>query len=111
MGNITVIAGLIIDFEEEVQQRLIIDGNLIQALDGVTALGNELEEASNKNEIWNIIGYLLQPIDNSLQALSGAYELKSNSYNEDEKGNQEENGESFDVIGSWKLNIYGIPLK
>lgn len=29
VGNITVIAGLVIDFEDEVQQRLIIDGNLI----------------------------------------------------------------------------------
>lgn len=75
-------------------------GNWIQALGGVTALGNELEDISDKNAIYNIIGNLLQVIGNSLQALSGSYELKA-SYNKVEKSNQDENDESLDVIGSW----------
>lgn len=87
VGNITVIAGLVIDLEDEIQQRLIIDGNLIQALGGATALGNELEDISEEDDIYNIMGNLLQVIGNSLQALSGAYKLKA-SYNRGEKSNQ-----------------------
>lgn len=48
---------------------------------------------------------LLQVIGNSLQALSGVYELKSSRNNDDKyaKSSKEEKNEdiSLDVIGSW----------
>ncbi|PFW98120.1 hypothetical protein COL32_18980 [Bacillus pseudomycoides] len=117
VGNVTVITGLIIDFEDEIQQKLIIAGNWIQALGGATALGDEFEDTSNKDEIYNIIGNLLQSIGNSLQALSGVYELKASQYKDDtdeknskdEKNNKDENSKDeenddislLNVTGSW----------
>lgn len=102
IGNVTVIAGLVIDFEDEIQKKLIIIGNLIQALGGATALGDEFKDTSNKDEIYNIIGNLLQLIGNSLQALSGIYELKSSRSKDAKNSNEEKNNDiSLDVIGSW----------
>ena len=54
----------------------MIAGNWTQALGGLTALGR-IEDASDKDESFNIIGNLLQAIGNSLQAIGGIYELKS----------------------------------
>ena len=49
----------------------MIAGNWTQALGGLTALADEFEDASDKDESFNIIGNLLQAIGNSLQAIGG----------------------------------------
>ncbi|MFP7159730.1 hypothetical protein SFC34_28305, partial [Priestia aryabhattai] len=103
VGNVTVISGLVIDFKDTTQQKLIISGNWIQALGGATALGDEFQDTSNINEVYNIIGNLLQVIGNSLQALSGIYKLKANYINNKESSEKEEDNSiwSLDVVGSW----------
>ncbi|MGQ4706054.1 DUF6944 family repetitive protein [Bacillus thuringiensis] len=120
IGNVTVISGLIIDFKEETPIKLVIAGNWIQALGGLTALADEFEDTSDKDESLNIIGNLLQSIGNSLQAIGGIYELKSNREEQQySQGNQEndvekntdtqvnsetnenEEGQLIDTVGSW----------
>ncbi|OOR26951.1 DUF6944 family repetitive protein [Bacillus wiedmannii] len=120
IGNVTVISGLIIDFKEETQIKLVIAGNWTQALGGLTALADEFEDTSDKDEYLNIIGNLLQSIGNSLQAIGGIDELKSirnkeqsnkeRSVNDGEKdtdtqvnneANENEEGKLIDIIGSW----------
>lgn len=105
IGNVTVISGLVIDFKDTTQQKLIISGNWIQALGGATALGDEFQDTSNINEIYNIIGNLLQVIGNSLQALSGANELKASYIDNKEIPKKKEDNNnsiwSLDVVGSW----------
>jgi hypothetical protein len=101
IGNSLVIAGIVIDFKEETQKRLIITGNWFQALGGATALGDELqEEISKLYQIYNIIGNLLQSIGNSLQAIGGTYELKENNpiLVHDESS---ENGQTLQISGGW----------
>lgn len=102
VGNASVIAGLMIDFEGEIQQKLIIAGNWIQALGGAAALGDELEDTSDKNEVYNIIGNFLQAIGNSLQAVSGINELQaSRNENEENENKDTDDHLSLDVAGSW----------
>ncbi|MEK4694141.1 hypothetical protein MKX31_08775 [Bacillus sp. FSL M8-0063] len=120
IGNVTVISGLIIDFKEETQIKLVIAGNWTQALGGLTALADEFEDTSDKDEHLNIIGNLLQSIGNSLQVIGGIDELKSirnedqsnkeGNVNDVEKDtntqvnnetNENEEGKLIDIIGSW----------
>lgn len=120
ISNVTVISGLIIEFKEETQIKLVIAGNWTQALGGLTALADEFEDASDKDESLNIIGNLLQSIGNSLQAIGGIEELKSirnedrsnkegnvNDVEKDidtqvnKKTNENEEGKLIDIIGSW----------
>ncbi|WP_456363379.1 DUF6944 family repetitive protein [Priestia aryabhattai] len=105
VGNVTVISGLVIDFDDITQQKLIISGNWIQALGGAAALGDEFQDTSNINEIYNIIGNLLQVIGNSLQALSGINELKKNYIENKETSEKKQDNNntiwSLDVTGSW----------
>jgi hypothetical protein len=103
VGNVTVISGLVIDFKDTTQQKLIISGNWIQALGGATALGDEFQDTSDINEVYNIIGNLLQVIGNSLQALSGVNKLKASYINNKESTEKEEDNSiwSLDVVGSW----------
>ncbi|KAA6452624.1 hypothetical protein F8161_18655 [Bacillus cereus] len=120
IGNVTVISGLIIEFKEETQIKLVIAGNWTQALGGLTAVADEFEDTSNKDEYLNIIGNLLQSIGNSLQAIGGIDELK-NIRNEDHSSkegnlnngekdtdaqinnetNENREGQLIDIIGSW----------
>jgi hypothetical protein len=97
IGNVTVISGLISNFEKEIEQKLIISGNLIQALGGLVSLADELEDTTASGQLYNIIGNLLQSIGNSLQAIAGTYELEN-----EQKGYKiHENPESLEVSGSW----------
>ncbi|HDR4863249.1 TPA: hypothetical protein QCR61_005622 [Bacillus cereus] len=120
IGNVTVISGLIMEFKEETQIKLVIAGNWTQALGGLTALADEFEDTSDKDEYLNIIGNLLQSIGNSLQAIGGIEELRSirnedrsnkeGNINDVEKDidtqvnnetNENEEGKLIDIIGSW----------
>ncbi|MCY8956913.1 hypothetical protein MOE39_24335 [Bacillus cereus] len=120
IGNVTVISGLVIDFADETKVKSVIYGNLAQALGGLTALADEFEDTSDKDEYFNVVGNLLQAIGNSLQAIGGIYELKSirtdrqdskenlvndTGENLDNQANSEpdkkKEGQSIDIIGSW----------
>lgn len=91
VGNSTVIAGLIMPYKEETKQKLNITGNWFQALGGAAAFGDRIDHCSSREEVFDLLGNLLQAIGNSMQALSGAFELKDIG----------ENNESLDVSGSW----------
>ncbi|BCB05556.1 DUF6944 family repetitive protein [Bacillus sp. KH172YL63] len=96
IGNSTVIAGLLIDFNVIVKQELNIKGNLMQALGGGAALGESFSKEHTTEELFSIYGNLLQIIGNSLQAISGILEL-----------NGKDSGK-LDVVGSWIQAIGAI---
>lgn len=105
IGNSSVIAGLIIDFEEETAQRYIIMGNWLQALGGAAAVGAELQENNDKASfIFNVNGNLLQSIGNSLQAIAATEELQELTKNGQRsvkpKATNKDN-HSLEVTGSW----------
>lgn len=89
IGNLTVMTGLIIDFNEVTKQELNIRGNLLQALGGSAAVADSLDEERTLDELLSIYGNALQVIGNSLQAISGILEL-----------NNEDSGD-LNVAGSW----------
>lgn len=68
-GNLTVSSGLVIDSYNDTGERLIISGDLIQALGALSALGSA-------NRTYMVIGNSLQAIGNSLQAIGGGRKLK-----------------------------------
>ncbi|KMJ58765.1 hypothetical protein AB685_06685 [Bacillus sp. LL01] len=86
-GNLTVSTGLVFDFPGDAGERLVISGDLIQALGALTALGS-----ANKSYI--VIGNILQAIGNSLQAIGGVRELK-------EEFQSDLSNELLIGIGSW----------
>ena len=92
VGNSTVIVGLLIKFDDETDQKLIITGNWLQALGSFVGLTDEFEDQTLSGRSFNIIGGLLQGIGNSLQALGGKYQL------EDEN---DEDAERIGILGSW----------
>lgn len=95
-GNVTAVSGMVINFKEETQQRLIITGNWFQALGGLLAVAYEIDEPSaepgpDQAKALDVIGNLLQSIGNSMQAIGGIEQLKGN----------EKEGETISVNGSW----------
>ncbi|SEM52315.1 hypothetical protein SAMN05192533_103235 [Mesobacillus persicus] len=104
IGNSSCVTGIIIDFNEETKQKLIITGNWLQALGGLTVVGDQLKERSNGNQTLILIGNLLQAIGNSLQATSVTYELKDKEIMYGAKGNQGGDTrytQTLHVSGSW----------
>lgn len=111
VGNVTVISGLLVNFEDDNKQKLIITGNWIQALGGFTALGDELSDITDTDDLYLIAGNLLQGIGNSLQAISGINELKSDQIdkgNEKDRNTQRNAGDYLGVIGGWIQAIGSI---
>lgn len=102
IGNVTVLTGLIIEFEDNTQKKVVIAGNWIQALGGITSIGGELEDSSDIDESYNIVGNVLQATGNSLQAIGGIDELKASRDKVEEisEGN-EEDGQIIVITGSW----------
>lgn len=100
-GNVMVTAGLTIDFPGDTEERLVISGDLIQALGAITALGS-----ADKSYI--VIGNSLQAIGNSLQAVGGVKELKE----EERKvtGLSQVSNEVLIAAGSWIQAIGTILL-
>jgi hypothetical protein len=109
IGNTTVIAGILFPVKEETKQKLDINGNFLQAVGGGIALPDDLLDEPSTIRTLNIAGNVFQIIGNSLQALGGIEELKSNRENKDKyKGYRESNesqelsySESFAINGSW----------
>ncbi|MEC2053927.1 hypothetical protein I6J18_06000 [Peribacillus psychrosaccharolyticus] len=91
-GNSTVIIGLLIKFKNQIDQKLIISGNWLQALGSFVGLTDEFEDSTPSGRSYNIIGGFLQGIGNSMQALSGVYQL------EDEN---DVDARFLGVLGSW----------
>lgn len=81
----------------------MIAGNWVQALGGVTAIGEEVEDSSNIDESYNIVGNLLQATGNSLQAIGGIDELKASRGKVEGvfEGDDEEDGQLIVITGSW----------
>ncbi|KHD84736.1 hypothetical protein NG54_13565 [Heyndrickxia ginsengihumi] len=70
----------------------MITGNGLQALGALISLTDEFNDRTQSGRNYNIIGNALQSIGNSMQAVSGIYDLQEN------KG---EDAEILDILGSW----------
>lgn len=92
VGNSTVVSGLLLDWGDEKEQRIIITGNWLQALGSFVGLADEFEDNTPSGRAYNIIGNLLQGIGNSMQAAGGIEQLKQNQAN---------SFFSIGVVGSW----------
>jgi hypothetical protein len=102
IGNSTVVAGLILDVEEVTEEKLVITGNLLQALGGGVALGEEFEDPSAPGQIYNIYGNLLQSTGNSLQAIGGSINLREKEESESESESDSDSpGDVIIFTGSW----------
>jgi hypothetical protein len=99
IGNTTVIAGMVLAFNDETKQKLIINGNWLQALGGGVSLSEDVEQEPSDVLALNIIGNILQVIGNSLQAIGGIYKLKSSLGKDNEYSSKE--GQSLEINGSW----------
>ncbi|WP_226682368.1 DUF6944 family repetitive protein [Sutcliffiella horikoshii] len=91
-GNVTVSAGLAIDFPGDTGERLVISGDLIQALGAITALGSA-------SRSYMVFGNSLQATGNSLQAIGGVRELKQEERNV--LGLSQVSNEVLIALGSW----------
>lgn len=92
IGNSTVIIGLLIKFKNQIDQKLIISGNWLQALGSFVGLTDEFEDSTPSGRSYNIIGGFLQGIGNSMQALSGVYQLENEN---------DMDAQFLGVLGSW----------
>ena len=100
IGNSTVVAGLILDVIEETEEKLVITGNLLQALGGGVALGDEFEDPYAPGQIYNIYGNLLQSMGNSLQAIGGSINLREKE-GADSDSDSDSPGDVIIFTGSW----------
>ncbi|MFE4810617.1 DUF6944 family repetitive protein [Peribacillus simplex] len=102
IGNSIVVTGLVMDFNKEIDQKLFITGNWIQALGGAINVGHGLGLAPFPGHSENIIGNILQATGNSLQAKGGINELR----NSDEKGKDQkaDNENSLNTKGGVNEN-------
>ncbi|KAB7665192.1 DUF6944 family repetitive protein [Bacillus sp. B1-b2] len=92
VGNSSVITGLLINNKSINSQKIIIDGNWLQALGSFVGLADESFDSTASGRIENVIGGFLQGIGNSMQAVGGVDQLKNGS---------QPTLHSVGVIGSW----------
>ena len=103
IGNSACATGIIIEFDGETKLKLIITGNWLQALGGLTVVGDQLKEPRNGSQTLILIGNLLQAIGNSLQAISGVIELNEKDKMVGTEGEPvgTKNAQTLQVSGSW----------
>nr|WP_263326663.1 hypothetical protein [Neobacillus sp. Marseille-Q6967] len=110
IGNSTVIAGIVNEFNEETKQRLEINGNWLQAFGGSIALPEDLVSEPSTIRTLNISGNVLQIIGNSMQAIGGTRELKQilrenndryKGYKESNENDKQVQDKSLEINGSW----------
>ncbi|MCM3663410.1 hypothetical protein M3204_03265 [Mesobacillus subterraneus] len=89
LGNVTVVAGIVLDLDEVTAQNLDIKGNLMQAAGGSAALSETLGEPPSTEIFYAFYGNILQVIGNSMQAIAGIIELSGGE------------GEKINTAGSW----------
>lgn len=99
IGNSTVLAGLVWNIEDDIEEKLVITGNWLQALGGAVALGDEFKDPTAAGQIYNINGNLLQSIGNSLQAIGGSINIKEKQLSKGEVSAS--SGDSIIFAGSW----------
>lgn len=94
VGNSTVLTGMLLygASDIELEQKLVISGNWMQALGSFTGLADEFFDSTEKGRAENIIGNLLQGIGNAMQAVSGVQALDGNNSLEQAQ---------LGVAGSW----------
>ncbi len=107
IGNTIVIAGLLLNYNEEIKKKLEINGNMLQAVGGGIALAEDLVDEPSTIRTLNIAGNVLQIIGNSLQAKGGIQELKSNAEKEDRFKGYKENNEFQEITHIQSLAING----
>ncbi|MFD9624899.1 DUF6944 family repetitive protein [Peribacillus muralis] len=113
IGNLTVILGLVIDFDEVTKQELIIKGNLIQALGGGTAVADAYVNPDQPEQALNVTGNILQVIGNSMQAIGGIDELRNSIQEKDqeEDDKKQENDEEENEEGNQKYQYPDLEKK
>ena len=92
VGNSTVIFGLLIPLPDDLDDKLIIQGNWFQAVGSFVSIVDEQIQKGDLNQALNVIGALLQGIGNSLQAIGGILQLNEET---------NEKGLWIGVAGSW----------
>jgi hypothetical protein len=107
IGNTIVIAGLLLNYNEEINQKLEINGNMLQAVGGGISLAEDLVDEPSTIRTLNIAGNVLQIIGNALQAKGGIEELKSKAEKEDKFNGYKENNEYNEITHSQSLGING----
>jgi hypothetical protein len=107
IGNTIVIAGLLLNYNEEIKKKLEINGNMLQAVGGGISLAEDLVDEPSTIRTLNIAGNVLQIIGNALQVKGGIEELKSNAEKEERFKGYKENNEYKEITHSQSLVING----
>jgi hypothetical protein len=107
IGNIIVIAGLLLNYNEEIKQKLEINGNMLQAVGGGISLADDLVDEPSTIRTLNIAGNVLQIIGNTLQVKGGIEELKSIAEKEGRFKGYKESNEYKEITHSQSLAING----
>jgi hypothetical protein len=89
LGNVTVVAGIVLPVNEVTAQNLDIKGNLMQALGGSAAISEIIGEEPTEEIFFAFYGNILQIIGNSMQAIGGIIDLKGGD------------GNNINIAGSW----------
>lgn len=89
IGNIVNVFGLLANISEEMESKLNIKGNLIQAAGGSLSFADGLNEEFTPASFYENYGNLLQIIGNSMQSIAENKELKTGD------------GEILNTIGGW----------
>jgi len=90
IGN-TVVASSYILLEDELESKLIIKGNWLQAFGAIIEAVDEVFDNSGKEQTLNIIGNTTQAVGNSFQAIGGKHILFNNN----------DKGKFLVISGSW----------
>jgi hypothetical protein len=107
IGNTIVIAGLLLNYNEEIKLKLEINGNMLQMVGGGIALAEDLADEPSTIRTLYIAGNVLQIIGNALQVKVGIEELKSNAEKEERFKGYKENNEYKEITHSQSQAING----
>ncbi|EDL63093.1 DUF6944 family repetitive protein [Bacillus sp. SG-1] len=95
IGN-SLEVGAVLLTEGTVQDELVIKGDLLQALGAASAFADNWDSIPSEEALLSLYGNLLGVIGNSLQAISGIFELEG------------EKRQHLNSIGSWIQAIGGV---
>ncbi|WP_055736116.1 MULTISPECIES: DUF6944 family repetitive protein [Bacillaceae] len=89
-GNTIIVGALALPWEENVEQNLIIKGNLFQAAGGSVSFNEDLKEDVSTAALYAVIGDFLQVVGNGIQAYAAIADF---IVDDDE--------EFINAVGSW----------
>jgi hypothetical protein len=109
LGNAIVIAGLLLNYNEEIKKKIEINGNMLQAVGGGISLAEDLMDEPSTIRTLHIAGNVLQIIGNILQVKGDIERLNINDESIDKfKGFKENNqyqvithSQSLEINGGW----------